>query len=246
MERPSRFYRRLLHRYDNLGVRGLLGLRRMPPLPERTDAPHPFDLAHATETSGFAAGESIITGASADLYNTAYYAISPSTLAAALTRVPGPLASHTFVDLGCGKGRALLVAAAFPFARVLGVELAPALCEIARRNTAANSRIQILNHDAATVVYPQSPLVVFLYHPFLKPVLRRALGNLQRQLWTHPRPAWLLYANPSYPGVLARAGFLEHVWDLNLPLSAEDAAADRHGITHERYTLYRAVLSPPE
>lgn len=245
MDRLSRLYRRLLHRHDNLGIRGLLGIRRMPPLPQRTPSPHPFDLVHGAETGGFEPGEALATGSPADLYNTAYYAISTSSLAEALARIPCPLESYTFVDLGCGKGRALLVAADFPFARLLGVEISPWLSEVALRNTAADARIQILNQDAARVTYPPGPMVVFLYHPFLKPVLSAALRNLQRQLWAQPRPAWLLYANPSYQKLLARSGFLEQVWDFRLPLSAEDAAADRHGIVDERYTLYRAVLSPP-
>lgn len=243
MQTLTRLYRRLIHRYDNLGVPGLLGLRRMPRLPDRVAAPHPFDLEHGTDTGGFEPGEALVTGSSADLFNTAYYAISPSTLSAAIARIPGSLARYTFVDLGCGKGRALLVAASFPVAQVLGVEISSSLCEVARRNTAAEPRIQILEQDAATVVYPQTPLLVFLYHPFLKPVLRRTLDNLERQLRAEARPTWLLYANPSYAGFIARTGFLKQVWDLNLPLSAEDAAADRHGIAWERYTLYRVVLA---
>lgn len=235
--------RSIVHRYDNLGMAGLLGLRRMPALPIRNQLPHPFDPAHDCDTGGFQAGETLVTGSSADLYNTAYYAISPSTLAAALRLIPTPLDQYTLVDLGCGKGRALLVAAAFPFAHIVGVELVAALAEIARRNTVRDARIRILNQDAAHVIYPAGALVVFLYHPFLKPVLRRALLNLREQLRREPRPLWLLYANPSYPGLIERTGFLEEVWDRQLPLSAEDAAADRHGITSERYTLYRSVLS---
>ena len=41
-----------------------------------------------------------------------------------------------FVDLGCGKGRALLLASRFPFKEIIGVELSATLCEIARRNIA--------------------------------------------------------------------------------------------------------------
>ena len=243
MQTLTWLYRRLIHRYDNLGVRGLLGLRRMPRLPDRVAAPHPFDLEHGTDTGGFQPGAELVTDSSADLFNTAYYAISPSTLSAAIGRIPDSLETYTFVDLGCGKGRALLVAASFPVAQALGVEISPVLCGVARRNTASEPRIRILERDAATVVYPQTPLIVFLYHPFLKPVLRRVLANFERQLRADPRPTWLLYANPSYAGFIARTGFLEQVWDLNLPLSAADAAVDRHGITWERYTLYRGVLA---
>ena len=213
----------------------------MPALPQRVEALHPFDGEHGTDTGGFVPGEALATGSAADLYNTAYYAISPSTLQAALARIPETVEGYAFVDLGCGKGRALLVASEFPFAQVIGVEIAPALAEAARQNGRADDRISVVTEDARRVVYPGRPLVVFLYHPFLKPVVREALRNLKRQLRVHPRAAWVLYANPSYEDMLSGLGFLQKVWDLRFALSTVDAAADRHGISEERYTLYRIV-----
>jgi tRNA1(Val) A37 N6-methylase TrmN6 len=44
------------------------------------------------------------------------------------------LSKASFVDLGCGKGLPLVVATEYPFQRVLGVELAPELCVVARHN----------------------------------------------------------------------------------------------------------------
>src|SRR6266487_940212 len=37
------------------------------------------------------------------------------------------LSAFTFVDLGSGKGRALLIASMYPFARIVGVEVQPEL-----------------------------------------------------------------------------------------------------------------------
>jgi SAM-dependent methyltransferase len=233
--------RLLLHTFDDYGLPGLgrLLLGRPQPHPPFLDsaATHPFDLAHATDTGGHIPGGRLTP---ANLYNTAYYAISPSTLTQALQLLPEPADGLTFIDLGCGKGRAPLVAARFPFTRILGVELSPELCVIARANTSPHPRISIQQADAATVLYPESPLLVFLYHPFLAPQLRRVLANLERQRRPSPHPTWLLYANPSYPRTMARFPFLQPLWDHSVPLSAEDAAADRHRITHERYTLYRS------
>ena len=226
-----RLYRKLLHAVDNYGIRGLL------PQPEpdfnESDTPHHFDLTHGTNTSGHIPGGQLTPE---NLHNTAYYAISPSALKAALDLLPESTAKFTFVDLGCGKGRALLIAAQFDFPRILGIELSPQLCQIAESNTSNNPRIQIRQQDAATLNFPDAPLVVFLYHPFLAPVLHRVLTNLKR----HNHPTYLLYANNTYPKVFARFPFLQQVWDYSIPLSPADAAADRHRITHERFTLYRA------
>lgn len=240
-------YRKFIHALDNHGPRDLVfrALRKLArqsdngPAFHEPDTPHPFDLIHHVDTSGHIPGEQLPGNSSSDFYNTAYYGISPSTLTRALTLLPEPVAGFALTDLGCGKGRALLVAAQFPFSRIVGVELSPELCRIAAENCQAEPRIVIHQHDAATVEFFDGPLVVYFYHPFLKPVLRRVLANLQRQRQGSPHPTYLLYANCRYEKLMAAFPFLQVVWDYSLPLSAEDAAADRHGITHERFTLYR-------
>lgn len=231
----QRLYRRLLHAVDNHGLRGILPQ----PIPDFNDspAPHPFDVAHGTDTSGHISGELLTPS---NLHNTAYYAISPSALTAALQLLPEPTSGFTFLDIGCGKGRALLVASQFDFPQILGIEISPDLCRIAKSNAHSDPRIEIRQQDAATLTFPATPLVVFLYHPFLASVLRRVLKNLERHHRVNPHPSYLLYANCTYPKLLARFPFLEQVWDYSIPLSPEDAAADRHRITHERFTLYRA------
>jgi len=228
-------YRRLLHAVDNHGLRGLLPQ----PAPNFNESrqPHPFDLAHGTDTSGHIDGEALTP---ANLHNTAYYAISPSAFTRALELLPEPTSGFTFLDIGCGKGRALLVAAQFDFARILGVEISPELCRVAEANTGTNPRIEIHQQDATSLTFPATPLVVFLYHPFLAPTLRRVLTNLERHHRANPHTTYLLYANNTYPKLLVRFPFLHQVWDYSVPLSPEDAAADRHRITHERFTLYRA------
>ena len=241
-----RFVRRLLHTLDNHGIRGLFHKPEAPP-PGAAYAPdtaHPFDLAHSVDTSGFHTGEALATGTPADLYNTAYWAISPSTLAQAFARLPFNPTPFTFVDLGCGKGRALLLAAQHGFSQILGVEISPALAEIARTNTAAQTNIEIRTQDAAEVLYPETPLLLFLYHPFLAPLLRRVLQNIVRHHAQSPQELYILFANPTYARVFARFPTLVEQWNESFALSLEDAAADRHGITQERYVLYRAIRNP--
>ena len=242
-------YRKAIHAIDNRGIRGIVRdalarFSRQPdpaPIFNESTAPHPFDLAHNVDTSGFIPGEQVPGNSPSDLYSTAYYGISPSSLAAALELLPEPATGFTFVDLGCGKGRALLVAAQFDFTKLLGLEISPELCRIAESNTRTTPRIEIRQQDVVTLAFPATPLVIFLYHPFLAPILRRVLANLERHHRTNPHPTYLLYANNTYSKLLARFQFLQQVWDYSIPLSPEDTAADRHRITHEGFTLYRAT-----
>ena len=104
-----------------------------------------------------------------------------------LDMLPIPLAGTTFVDLGAGMGRALLLAARLPFRQAIGVEISPALCEIARENLAKVSGTQlrcrdlrIVCADAATYRFPRGDLVVYLYNPFDGMVLAEVLDRLAR------------------------------------------------------------------
>ena len=106
-------------------------------------------------------------------------------LDALLALVPFPVDASTFVDLGAGMGRALLLAARHPFARIVGVEISPALCAISRDNVAAIDRtslrcrdVRIKRADARRYAFPRGELVVYLYNPFDATILREVLDRL--------------------------------------------------------------------
>ena len=112
-------------------------------------------------------------------------------------------ARYTFVDIGSGKGRALLVASEFPFARIVGVEYDARLHQVASRNIRQyRSRsqrchdIECLHRDALQFPFPSGPLVVYMYNPFRPPVLVPLLRNLQASYARQPRDIILLYASP--------------------------------------------------
>jgi SAM-dependent methyltransferase len=244
----SRFVRSL----RNHGLSGTWerAFRKAPtaPVDREPEPPNPFDLLHGTDTGGYVSGADIQADSLSNLYSTAYLGIAPSAFTQAISALPIQYEKFTFVDLGCGKGRALIVAAQFPFRDLLGVEFAPDLCRIAHANLAINpdwaARISILNQDATDVVYPETPLVIFLFDPFLAPVFRRVLANLERQLHRSPRETYLLYANnPRYTKVLDRFPFLHEISETRYPLSFEDILVDPFHFTHERFTLYSAQLT---
>ena len=94
-------------------------------------------------------------------------------LEALLAHVPFALEGSTFVDIGAGMGRAVILAAVFPFAQVVGVEFSPALHAVACDNLATIDRasfacrdVRLVCRDAATYRFPRGNLVVYLYNPF--------------------------------------------------------------------------------
>lgn len=117
----------------------------------------------------------------------------------------------TFIDLGSGKGRALLLASDYAFRRIIGVEILPELHAIAQENFALySSPAQMCRHlqswcgDARDFVFPDEPLLIYLFNPFFEPVLAQVLDNLERSLLTCPRPLILLYANPLSEHMVSR------------------------------------------
>jgi SAM-dependent methyltransferase len=102
-----------------------------------------------------------------------------------LAHVPFPLEGASFVDLGSGMGRVVLLAARRPFKQVIGIEISPALHEVARDNLAAYGRsrlrcrdVRLVRRDAARAEFPAGDLVVYLYNPFRAPVLEQIVARL--------------------------------------------------------------------
>lgn len=196
-------------------VRGLRALFRQPavrrllswiPGSERLygsgwDRVHPFDRLHGTQTSGFVPATDLPPGEARE-HAVCYAGSQPSILRTALATLPD-LRTCTFLDLGCGKGRPLLVASEFPFRDIVGVELSPALVATARRNAERVAQrhphrtpIRVEMGDATTWPLPAGDLVLFLYHPFDAQGVRRVADAVQRSMTDQRRRLYVVYYNP--------------------------------------------------
>jgi SAM-dependent methyltransferase len=209
---------------------------------------HPFDLEYGTDTSGLITGEDLSSGRWNDLWNTAYYGISPSGFNQMFEALGLDWQRFAFVDMGSGKGRALLLASRFPFRRIIGVEISPELSAAATANIARFSapwqscrEIEALTSDAAEFEYPAGPFVLFLNEPFLPPVLKRCLKNLTRSVAAEPREVYVVYVNPVFERLLKQVPGLVKQWDRNFIFSDEDLSADRVGAKGEHVVAYRMM-----
>jgi len=128
------------------------------------------------------------------------------------------LAAFTFLDLGSGKGRTLLMASDYPFQRIVGVELLPSLHAIAQENLARykneSQQCMVLESvcaDATTFSLPPGPLVIYLFNPFPESRLRQFLANLERSLREHPQTLYVLYHNPLLENVLLESSAIRKI-----------------------------------
>ena len=216
---------------------------------------HPFDLAHNVDTSGLVPAGHLITGHPNDTHVTAYYGVAPSILRTLIQRwrdtiPPHPIHSYTFVDIGAGKGRAMLVASELPFQHVIGIELNPMLADIAQRNldqwiashaadpTASSlAPTHLYEQDALTFDLPRTHTLAFLFHPFEAPVLKLLLRRIESRFAKRPgapTPAFdLLYVNAECRGVLDLHPAFTRLFLGPVAMSPEDHVADLAAIAQQ-------------
>jgi hypothetical protein len=144
----------------------------------------------------------------------------------------------TFIDIGSGKGRALLMAADCPFLRILGIELLPALHRVAQENInkyKSDSQqcfaMDCLLGDASEFAFPPEPTVLYLFNPLPESGLTRMISNLEHSLREHSRPVFVIYHNPLLERVLTRNAAFKRIAGTHQYsiLSRNDTAA--HGYT---------------
>jgi SAM-dependent methyltransferase len=138
-----------------------------------------------------------------------YVAIEPARFRAAMAKLRIQFEDFVFVDFGSGKGRALLMAAGFPFKRIVGVEFSPELHAIAQRNiqkyrsqtlqrpTLVASRVESVCSDFLDFDLPEEPSVYFFFDPCDQYVLGKLLEKISSSLKSHPRPVRLIYVAPT-------------------------------------------------
>jgi len=150
------------------------------------------------------------------LFHSPYQPTEPALFREMLAHLKIDFPGFTFIDIGSGKGRALLMAADYPFRRIMGIELLPQLHYVAIENVGkykADSQqcfaIDCVLGDACNFLFPPEPIVLYLFNPLPEDGLARVMNNLQSSLHEHPRPLYALYHNPLLEHVLAGSGWLE-------------------------------------
>ena len=126
--------------------------------------------------------------------------------------IPIERGSATFVDLGSGRGRAVILAAEMGFRRVVGVELDAHLVQEAQENLRRwqlrrppchpGQEVVLVQGDAALYRPPGGPLVIWMFNPFGATTLRHVLNDLCDGRRSTDGPVFLAYFNPVHESVL--------------------------------------------
>jgi SAM-dependent methyltransferase len=212
-------------------LRTLLGR----PQPPKVKAKHDFDVRYGVDTSGLIGGRDLNSGHQNDQFITAYFGVPPSRLTNAFDlwqRTSQMAASqYRFIDVGCGKGRAVLLASQFGFRDVFGIELQPKLAEIAsenvqrwRQQNSVSTDISILCGDGPSLL-PQllaGPVLIYLYNPFHAPVLRALAYSIINSKEKFSGPVDVLYLYPEYEEVFSEFPLFQKICNEEIGISEED------------------------
>ena len=165
--------------------------------------PDPFDSQYGTDTA------EIVSVGALDIpderleHAIRYEPVVPEVFYAILNELPIKHEEFVFVDIGSGKGRALLMASRFPFKAIIGVELSASLASVAAKNIDVFKdplqrcdRIEIVRADAVDYKLPGDNLVLFLYNPFDAAIMRKVLTNIESSIDRCPRVIYVAYHQP--------------------------------------------------
>lgn len=168
-----------------------------------------WDRKHRVDTSGKIPVTSLeVRGPNRDL---AHHAVStPVRVFDYLSRFfPSARSNYALIDLGCGKGRTLLLASRMEFGRVIGVEFAPQLCAVARQNldswlTRGESAApcSVVEADATLYDLPREKLVLYFGNPFHAALWPAMIARLVKSYQEDPRNIRIVLAGSALPETL--------------------------------------------
>jgi SAM-dependent methyltransferase len=124
------------------------------------------------------------------------------------------ISDHTsIVDLGCGKGRMMMVAPHFGFTSITGIDFAKEVCEQAIINMTKKEKQfpgikwKVIDKDVEDYDISPSDSVFFLFNPFTQTVLENFLKKLDASCDQFPRTTWFIYASPLHQQLLLNNGY---------------------------------------
>jgi SAM-dependent methyltransferase len=179
---------------------------------------HWYDISRGTDTSGYL-GLDRLSILSPHKDRGVHYGPSKRWPFLKVMKEISPPKDCTFVDVGCGKGKVLLMAMDLGFRHVTGIEFSPELCRIARKNvevirhrTNLKCEIEIIEGDAADYVVRSQDRVFFFFDPFDDFIMSLFIDHVVASLNSHPRRIWLILSYPSRSSPIEKSALFQKIY----------------------------------
>lgn len=126
-----------------------------------------------------------------------------------------PADSKHFIDIGCGKGRAMCVAAQLGATKMTGIDFSKEFCDQGKLNLLKTQQnfpalqFKVLNNDAFYFDIPDDADCIFMFNPFDEVIMSGVIENIEMSLERAPRSIIIIYANPMQKHLFLEAGYKE-------------------------------------
>jgi hypothetical protein len=207
----------LVHSVRRRGVRDTYGrvvrsVKSRQAARRRTEADRAFDAERGVDTAGWVRTPDLVTDSPNRRFSVRYQPSSAEEFALLMGKLDIDPREFVFVDYGSGKGKVLMLAAAYPFKRIIGVEFSEPLDLVARENIATlgpdAARVETFVTDATEFELPLEPLVLYFFNPFEPPVLRPVLAGIRASIERAPRDVYFVVTGPpELAQTIEQAGF---------------------------------------
>jgi SAM-dependent methyltransferase len=177
-----------------------------------------FDIKHRVDTVGSINLEDLSFNSDSKVHGVYYEPTPKRVFYNILSGLNIDHREFEFVDLGCGKGRVLFMAARFPFRKITGVEFSPELAEVATRNIETSTdehqqckNLEILCLDAAQYRIPESKTIIYLFNPFYPAIMEVVAQNLAASFKRSPTKKIIIYYHPLSMHIFEKLPFLKKI-----------------------------------
>jgi len=163
-----------------------------------------FDDRYKVDTKGIIKTSELEINNRDWIYYTAYQAINQDDFCNNLNDLKLAFELFTFVDIGAGKGRAILLASTYPFKQIIGIGISEKLVNIAKKNLLSFPEdlrkcfnVELLCIDAVEFEIPKVPCVIYLYNPFDEPIMQKIVQKIIKSYNELHRRMVILYFAPT-------------------------------------------------
>ncbi len=137
-----------------------------------------------------------------DLYSGEYFESKPfdhSSIDRVYSEITDLPCEKSFLDIGCGKGQMLVMAAMVEMDRISGIEFNSDIATVAVNNMKSlQIDADVITGDATDYEGFDDYSIFFLYNPFGEESIKKVVSHIKDSTIRKTRPAFLVYGNPFY------------------------------------------------
>lgn len=106
--------------------------------------------------------------------------------------------NDSIVDIGCGKGGAIITLSKYPFRSIVGVDISEQLLYTAKANLSKLkiNRCEVICSDATSFYDLDAFNYIYMFNPFPCNVMNDVITNINMSLSRVPRTITIIYKNP--------------------------------------------------